>query len=156
MINGFNQNSGRLLLPIRNEGCAILSLLYEDKEAWTESQINELYRASIGITFKPKPELEPVVVLREDCYINSWEELMHLAGIEAWYVTGAHVPISTPMPEFGFEIVKWQYFNTFYQKTFKHFIVGNGTDRGIKWDPLGYSNTVRLGAPVDKLIFKWR
>jgi hypothetical protein len=128
----------KVMERIGAEGCYFLSLVYA-AEAATGKRIDavEVYEAAVKLS-----------LMHEDCYMVNPARIMEIMTGQKW--TGRHGP-SDYRPGPG-EVMVMRYEHKTTSKTFTHFVIVD--DRGnVKYDPLGASNTVRLGQPVSSRIF---
>jgi hypothetical protein len=140
----FYQDNRKLMIPIQKDGCALLTLLWCDREPWTIEQVNSLYKSATFERFD-----KDTTIMKSDCYINSWTALMELAGIDAELME-ARAELFQPVPMNGFSIGRW-----FNKRTgYTHFVALDDSAR-IIWDSLKDSVTVREGIGQSKLIFRW-
>jgi hypothetical protein len=125
---------------IGEKGCYYFSLL---RLVGFESQALEMYESATAARAGTKP------IMDKDCYINDPSALLKLAVGGEWKVRHE---LADYMPTDGeLEILRFERVIT--GATLSHFVVGDGKGK-VAYDPLGKSQTVRLGKLVSKRIVK--
>ena len=125
---------------IGEKGCYYFSLLHIGD---AENRALELYELTTATRPKNKP------IMDKDCYINDPPALLKLAIGGEWAVRhelADYIPVEGEREILRFERV-------ITGATLSHFVVGDGKGK-VAYDPLGKSQTVRLGKLVSKRIVK--
>jgi hypothetical protein len=123
---------------IGEKGCYYFSLLHL---VGAEDKALEVYPPAVAFGKEQ--------IMKPDCYINDPASLLTLVAGGSWSVrheTADYMPVEGEM-----EILRFERVTT--GATLSHFVVGDGKGK-VAYDPLGNSQTVRLGKLVSKRIVK--
>lgn len=124
----------KIMKVLGESGCYFLSLV-ELAEEITQSRID-------------------AVDVYEKATKNGWMDdeatMMYPASVLS-FMTGLKFSMEKQSPDYVTDETQYEIL-VFRNGNYTHFVLGNGKG-GVKYDPLGNSNTVRNGAIVGKRIF---
>ena len=132
------QKDNRLNGNINSFGCYFMSILFH-----CNKRLNLMFSA--GIIEGIYREVINKGYMEKDCYIKNPSAIFKHLGLKVRF-TEAHEPPDRDCAENEIEILAFKY------KTYTHFVVGDGYGH-VAFDPLGMSNSVRLGRLHSKRIF---
>jgi hypothetical protein len=129
----------KIMLHLGESGCYLLCLVKIAEELRTK-------RIDAVATYLDCVKYN---LCRDDCYILDPAAIMHLLYGGRWSFKKEG---ENYKPHGGeFEILRYEWATP--ARIWSHFVLGNG-ERGVAYDPLGYSNTVARGEVVSKRILK--
>jgi len=137
MIQGFWQTDPRLILTEEHFGCALLSSCYIAPQDFTPEDVNNLYKALLGVAF-----------VDEESKILDWDKVVWSISPVMRFKEKAGIGRVCAVNER--EILKWHLSNI----NSDHFTVGNGASKTV-WDSMNRPDIMAKYATfVEKVIIK--